>query len=222
MAIYTTNFDATENPISEDGAWIHLGTSWTKIQTASGVASGLQGNAGNLDDSYAYLSGFPPDQNASAVISKGATSGTQEIELLLRWLDTASTARGYECLLAHDGTYVAINRWNGNLNDFEILYEVDDVTIPQNGDTFSASIVGNVITVQLNGVTLVSGDVTASPLAAATPNWTTGNPGMGFYRSAGSAMTTYCYTSFRADAMGPFAIPSCWQQARRNNALGNL
>ena len=38
---------------------------------------------------------------------------THEVEVLLRWADSAHIARGYECNLAFDGGYAQIVRWNG-------------------------------------------------------------------------------------------------------------
>ncbi|HEV8547371.1 MAG TPA: hypothetical protein VGQ57_00060, partial [Polyangiaceae bacterium] len=94
---YSTHFDATEAPLSENGAWHHLGLDWTTVETASGIAYGTQllgvGRSGptQYDDSYAYLAGFPADQQASGVIALGSidTSCTHEVEILLRWADAA-------------------------------------------------------------------------------------------------------------------------------------
>ena len=43
-----------------------------------------------------------------------------EIELLLRWADSAQIARGYECLFNHLGG-VQIVRWNGPFGKFTVL-----------------------------------------------------------------------------------------------------
>ena len=65
---YSTTFDATEAPISEGGAWTHVGLDWTLVDTGGGIAFGTQTGTGGYDDSYAHLSGFPPDHGASGVI----------------------------------------------------------------------------------------------------------------------------------------------------------
>src|SRR5262249_11996444 len=67
---YSTSFDKDESPISEGGAWVHLGLDWALVATAGGVAHGTQTGTGKYDDSYAHLSGFPPDHMASAVIHR--------------------------------------------------------------------------------------------------------------------------------------------------------
>jgi len=41
---YTTNFRASENPLSEDGAWINgatTGLDWCDVQTSPGLAWGV-------------------------------------------------------------------------------------------------------------------------------------------------------------------------------------
>jgi hypothetical protein len=196
---YSTTFSATESPISEGGAWTHNGTFWTKVDTSGGLAFNTQDNSGAVDDSYAYLSGFPPNQSASMVIHKGSPSGFHECEILLRWLDSSSTARGYECNLAWDGGYAEIVRWEGPAGlgtSGSYTYVAPQgsgggVTV-NDGDVFSAQIVGGVITSYLNGV----------PLNTATDStWTTGNPGIGFYRASAGPATDYCATSYSATGL---------------------
>jgi hypothetical protein len=191
---YSTTFSATESPISESGAWTHNGTLWTKVDTSGGLAFGTQDNSGGFDDSYAYLSGFPPNQSASLVVHKGSPSGFQECEIILRWLDSSGNARGYECNLAWDGGYAEIVRWNGSLGDFTYIAAQGSggPGSVADGDVFSAQIVGGVITSFLNGV----------PLNTATDStWTTGNPGIGFYRASAGPATDYCATSYSATSL---------------------
>src|SRR5712671_1404875 len=57
---YTTNFDLTENPISEGGVWHHTGNVWTNVSTANGIAFGTNGAANTYDDSYALFPGSAP------------------------------------------------------------------------------------------------------------------------------------------------------------------
>ena len=87
-ASYSTTFDRTEAPISENGAWTHLGLDWALVDTENGVALGTQTGKGGYDDSYAHLTGFPPDHEATGVIHKIATidpSCTHEVEIHLPW-----------------------------------------------------------------------------------------------------------------------------------------
>ena len=169
---YSTNFDASENPISDSGAWTNVGLDWTKVVTSGGVAFGTH-KATGYNDSYASQSGFGADQSAEATIFITGTFGpNQEVELLLRWTDAAHSARGYEILWESRNLYAYIVRWNGPLGNFTILKRLAFPRAPVTGDVFKAQIVGSVITVYLNGASV--GSFTDS-------TWTTGDPGIGFY-----------------------------------------
>src|SRR5438874_4698763 len=58
---YSTNFSATENPISEGGKWINGGTTgrdWGNVQSTPGLAFGtMVSSAPPYDDSTAVLAG---------------------------------------------------------------------------------------------------------------------------------------------------------------------
>jgi hypothetical protein len=202
--MYATNFDRTESPISENGAWHHDGLDWTTVDTANGIAYGTQALGVNrsgptgYNDSYAYLSGFPPDQRASAVVYMGTIDGscTHEVEIILRWADSARNARGYECNVAFDGSYAQIVRWNGPVGDYTYLGNGNVSGGVHDGDTVSCSIVGNQITLSVNGV--VRATATDSTFA-------TGDPGIAFWRgfSGCGAFGDYGFTSFTASSIGP-------------------
>ena len=83
------------------------GQPWTKVQTANGLAFGTNGAANTYDDSYAYLSGFVPNQQGEAVVyvDPNLTGGPHEVEMILRWADSAQSARGYECLFNYQGAW---------------------------------------------------------------------------------------------------------------------
>jgi hypothetical protein len=194
---YSTTFDATETPISQGGAWTHVGLDWTLVDTANGIAFGTQTGTDGYNDSYAHLSGFPPDHSASAVIYRSAsldgTCGTHEVEILLRWSDSPHDAHGYECNLAFDGSYAQIVRWNGPLSDFTYLGSGSVPGGVHSGDTLSATILGAKITLFVNGV----------QVATATDGnpFPTGNPGMGFWRGGACGTTgDYGFTSYSAMA----------------------
>jgi hypothetical protein len=183
---YSTNFDLTENPISESGVWHRLsGTVFTDVRTAGGIAFGTNGARDDYDDSYALLSGFGPDQQAEAVVfrSPSLVSGdiTHEVELLLRFSDDATTARGYECLFNYKGD-LEIVRWNGTMGDFTPLHLTgagagslgrDLMT----GDVIKATITGNVIRSYINGALMIE---------AIDSTYPSGQPGISFFtRPAG-------------------------------------
>jgi hypothetical protein len=158
---YTTTFEGTENPLSEGGKWINNSLDWTKIRKAGGIACGTQTgtNAGihKFNDSFAHLSGFPPDQEAwgKVSIAKPNPSCHQEVEILLRWTSSTHRATGYECFARclNDGSsYVEIVRWDGPLGKFTYLARMHGTNYGlNNGDILKASIVGNLITVFING-----------------------------------------------------------------------
>jgi hypothetical protein len=196
---YSTNFDLAEFPISEGGVWKHTGLDWTRVKTAGGYAFGTQtGSSGNggYDDSYAYLSGFGPNQTASAVIHKedGIASCCHEVEILLRWSDSDHDAHGYECNLAYDGAYAQIVRWNGAVGSF--TYIGAQGSVPggvKDGDTLTCTIVGDTITLAVNGVERAKGSDTT---------FTSGNPGIGFFRrNHSNAESDFGFTSFVAKAL---------------------
>jgi hypothetical protein len=197
---YTTNFDLTEITISEGGVWRRASNVWTNVRTALGIAFGTNGALDAYDDSYALLSGFGADQQAQAVVFRSpglvTTATTHEIELLLRFSDDATSARGYECLFNYAGG-VDIVRWNGALGNFTPLTITggagDLGRDLVSGDVIKATIVGNVISSYINGV--LRAQATDSTFA-------TGQPGIGFFtRPAGVGdnvnfgMTSYTASS---------------------------
>ncbi len=97
---FSTRFEGTESPLSDGGVWSNNGLDWTKIRKRDGIAFGTQTgtNTGiyRYDDSYAHLSGFPPDQEAwgEARILKPNESCNQELEILLRFTSTPHRTTG--------------------------------------------------------------------------------------------------------------------------------
>lgn len=198
---YTTDFDLAESPLSEKGAWHHDGLDWTVVETSNGVASNTQAlgversGPTQYDDSYAYLLGFPADQQASAVVHLGTIDGscTHEVEILLRWTDSAKNARGYECNVAFDGSYAQIVRWNGAVGDYTYL---NNGSVPggiHENDIVSASVVDDQIELSVNGTVRAS---------AQDATFADGNPGIGFWRGSSGCGTVgdFGFTSFTASA----------------------
>jgi hypothetical protein len=201
---YSTNFPLTENPISEGGHWVHLGAPWFVVATGGGVAYGTQPGDGAYTDSYAHLSGFPPNVSVTTTIHLAAgfsPGGTREAEIHLRWADGASSARGYECNLAYSGGYAEIVRWNGPLGDYTYVSPQGSggPGAVHDGDVFKAEIVGTVITTWLNGHQLQHVDVASIGGTV----WADGNPGMGFWRGAGASATPgdYGFSSYAATSL---------------------
>jgi hypothetical protein len=206
---YTTHFEGTENPISEGGRWTNEGVDWTQITKTIGVACGTQTgtNAGiyRYNDSYAHLSGFPPNQEAwgQAHIAKPNVTCFEELEILLRWTSSPHRTTGYECFarcVSSASSYVQIVRWDGPLGKFTYLADMHGTNYGlKNGDTLKASVVGNLITVYINGV---------EKARVLDNSFSTGNPGIGEYfdcnggERAGSN-ADFGFSSFTARAIGP-------------------
>jgi hypothetical protein len=181
---FATTFPFAERPISDGDVWHHLGTRWALVRTEGGHAVGTQTGHDGYDDSYAILRGFRPDQTAEATLwlDSATTGDYREFELLLRWADTATAARGYECNLAWNGAYAEIVRWNGPYGDFTYITQeahfAPGVMPPRSGDLFKATITGDVIRVFIDkndgqGYRLIA--------TGRDGRYTDGNPGMGFF-----------------------------------------
>lgn len=193
---YSTNFNLTESPISEGGKWKQNGVDWTRVVTSGGLAFGTQSGSGGFNDSYAYLAGsFPANQSGSATIhlESGITANYAEVEILLRWTDSAHNATGYECNLAYNGQYAEIIKWPGpfatDKSQFTFISSGNPVSGGvHDGDVFQADIVGNVITARLNGRVIATGTDSSIPSGGA--------PGMGFYSEGAPASSKYSFTQY--------------------------
>ena len=177
---YSIRFEGAESPLSEGGVWSNSGVDWTQIRKQDGIACGTQTgtNTGifKFDDSYAHLSGFPPDQEAwgEAYIKRPDSYCHQELEILLRWNSLGPPHHCYECFarcLNGDSSYVQIVRWDGPLGKFTYLADKRGTNYGlNNGDILKASVVGNVITVYINGV---------EKARVTDDTFKTGSPGIG-------------------------------------------
>jgi hypothetical protein len=194
---YTTVFPVAENPISEGGVWNKrtgaIGPDGGAQSTVVTGANGAHGTssafgASTIDDSYALLSGFPPDQYASAIIhASGLTGNFVEVELLLRGDDSGTNIQLYECFMSGYGQYLTIARWGSGT--FWTLGGIVTFTAPADGDLYEAQIIGNIIKVWLRGTLMFTCDVSNPPdfrdhtnTSVAFDNviYSAGNPGIGF------------------------------------------
>jgi len=194
---YATNFDGSENPISEGGAWTNggeVGLDWQNIVKDQGIGFG-SGTSAGYDDCLAHLSGFAPNHYAEATVhaaSGYSAPSSHEVELLLRFRITAHSARGYEVLNGWNGAYSQIVRWNGPLDDFTYLSTTGPgYGVLVEGDVIRATVVGSTITVYKNG---------AEVMQASDSTWSDGDPGIGMFirPGAGAEPQAFCYTSFAA------------------------
>jgi hypothetical protein len=201
-ASYTTNFDATENPLSEGGHWVNGGTTgldWQNVRSASGLAYGT-GPSYGYDDCIAHLTNHSIGANHQVsgtvrLASGYVASSSHELGLYLRMQISAHLARGYEILFPSPGGGVfQVMVWEGAMGAFhEITGKGGGGTLPRalrDGDVVSAKIVGSTITVALNG-TVFNTTVDST--------YTSGNPGMGFFMRPGAGdISNFCLTSWTA------------------------
>ena len=220
LMAYSTSFPLAESVISEGGAWANggrrVGLDWSDIRTISGLAFGLQSGTGqgraHYDDSMAFLSGtWGPDQTVSATVHSVNQDDRvyEEVELLLRGTMTARCVTAYEINFRCSKTanaYSEVVRWNGPLGDFTYIARGKGSEFGvADGDTVEAAIVGNVITVRLNGKQI---------LRAEDRTYVAGNPGMGFFlegtgRPHGSCgFSRYSASADRADSAPDASEPT--------------
>jgi hypothetical protein len=207
---YSTNFDSTENPISESAKWVNgqaIGLNWSNVQTGSGNAYGSRhvdtGGVGRYSDPIAHLSTsfmtFSANQYAQGIVHRAAgyshassSSTAHEIELLLRFQITANSARGYEILISRDD-WIVIVRWNGPVGNYTQLASTGGPISPvvSDGDLIRAEIGSdNRVRVFRNGVLALTGPVNTS--------FASGQPGIGFWPTPGATLASYGWKSFQA------------------------
>lgn len=213
-----TNFPATENPLSQSGAWLNgaaNGTSWNNCQSKAGglaTGTGISGDPPFTDNTCVLNQtwGWQQTAQATIVINNGSDAATQqEIELRLNSTITAGNITGYEfdCNIRTGVSYCIIVKWNGLLNNFCYISggstcqsAVTNAYTPHNGDVIVANNdgAGN-LTLKING-TLIS--------SVTDTSYQSGSPGMGFWQTGGttSLFADFGLTNFSAS--GAFAPTS--------------
>ena len=111
----------------------------------------------------------------------------------MRWSDSAHYSTGYECDLAFNGQYAEIIKWPGplgqNQSDFKFISAGNPVSGGvHDGDVYQADVIGDVITVRLNGKVIATGTDDSIPSGGA--------PGIGFFAQGAPASKKYSFTSF--------------------------
>ena len=207
---YSTTFStAPENPISEGNIWHHANFGNALIQTVTtpNRAVGTQSGSGGFNDSFAWLSRFPPNVSVQATVYKDPTidtvNGAHEIELHLRMIDTSTQNRGYECNWSSGGFYSQIVRWDPTSFTFLAGQFNSSFTAPSTGDIVRADIVGGTITTFI----MYLGSGVWTQLQQATDNtYADGQPGIGMWlnTTAGglaAGQNKYGFTNFSVTAL---------------------
>jgi len=207
-ASYSTTFQRSENPLSEDGRWTTgkaTGILWNDVQTARGRAFASNhvgaGKVLRYADPIAHLNtSFGPDQFAMGTVFRlpnyKNTRDKHEVELLLRFKISPNLARGYEVLWGQDGG-ICVVRWNGPLAGYTQLGDCSpDMPSAEavDGDVLRAEITGNRVSVFRNGKLV---------LTASDPNatWNDGQPGIGFWPTKGASLEGYGWRAFTAGSL---------------------
>jgi hypothetical protein len=193
--IYSTDFPAAENPISETGRWLNGkldGQLWKDVQTTEHFAVGTP-ETEKYDDPTAILKGtWASDQLAQATVrvtSEDLKTCCHEVELRLRMTVAPGKITGYEilCSVVPAHPYAEIVRWNGPLSSFDYVAR-QQRNYCQTGDVLEADIIGSTITARLNHKVIVTGT---------DHTFASGNPGIGFYQSS-PPIDTYGFSDFMA------------------------
>jgi len=204
---YTTNFSRAENPISEGRQWLNgqtEGLDWTNVRTTLGFAFGTEigGNRPNpqkYDDSTAILKGtWGPNQTVQATVRSLNPNQDgkvwEEVELRLRSSISPHNCTGYEVMFRCSKipqAYCNIARWEGPLGKFTMLKETRGSEYGvKTGDVVKASMIGNILTVYINGVQMIR---------LSDDRFANGNPGIGYYlEGATGVIGDFGFSSFMA------------------------
>ncbi len=204
---YRTDFPRAENPLSEDGQWYNGqadGLDWADVRTTPGFAFGTEIGGSRpdpqkYDDSTALLKGtWGPNQTVQATVHSVNQNQDgkvwEEVELRLRSSISPHRCMGYEIMFRCAKTpqaYCNIARWEGPLGKFTFVKQMGGSKYGvKNGDMVKATIIGNVITVYINGVQMFQ---------VTDDKFTSGNPGMGFFIDGATGVNgDFGFSSFMA------------------------
>lgn len=205
---YSTEFDLTENPISESGIWrVGSFTGYYQDPRTSGGTCYGSSTSAEYNDCIAHLA---PGKHAVPVNHRvggrvfyagGYTPpDSHEIGLYLRMLigmgAGGNKVRGYECLFPYDGTSFQIIRWEGTVNNdlanFSVLTHTNlggGLNGLAEADLIEAQIIGTQIRCYKNGTEFAN---------VVDTTWSDGNPGMGYFIRPGGTPSSLCLKNWFA------------------------
>lgn len=121
---YTTTFPADEYPISEGGRWVNNNPAagsplfgFARMETFGGRAFSKKGGASGTNDSFAHLTGFPPDQFIEGTFYMDGTytwPNASEGTLMVR-ATSSPTAPYIETYGLYYGVWGGPGTYNGNM-----------------------------------------------------------------------------------------------------------
>lgn len=199
---FSTNFPATENPISQGSLWLNGGSvvlDSTNVQTTPGLAFATQVAHGTppFDDSIAILDPskitfIGPNQYAMGTVFN-SSANLREVELRLRSTFAAHSNLGYEidCTTNFGCSLVRID---GPINTFTVLVNGATTNVSlANGAGWYAQMIGTRIIVTCNptGIASILSPVVINyDTSADTTKYSTGMPGIGFYSDTDAGSPT--------------------------------
>ena len=206
MTSFSTTFPTAENPVSDGGQLITStspGVNWSGLKlgsagnlpvapvdvVAAGEAESVDYANPNYGDALAVATGtWAPDQSASVVAGNipAQPGGYEEIEIHLR--TDPATGAGYEITWGYNNDYIAVAAWHATGGYTNLYFAQGPQYAIAPGDTLTASIQGDVITMYTNGVQVAQ-------ITDNSNTFTSGNPGFGFNQGGTSA---YDISSFSA------------------------
>ena len=196
---YVTTFDTNEYPLSEGGKWKKTSNVWTYMNVVNGVAFPSNGVTGGYDDSYAYLAqSFGNNYEIEGIVWRDpalASDAGNEIAFLLRTSDDSNNIRAYEVLYQAYGG-LQIIRWDGPYGGYTVLPTTQPSgwqqgTALKTGDVLKASVIGNVVTMYVNGV---------ARERATDSAFSTGQPGISGFLRPGYLKTGLGFTQIKVTA----------------------
>jgi hypothetical protein len=204
---YRTTFRHAENPLSEGSRWLNGhadGLDWADVRTIPDLAFGLEIGGSRpepqkYDDSTALLKGvWGPNQTVQATVYSVHPNQNdkvwEEVELRLRSSMTPHSCTGYEVMFRCSKipqAYCNVARWEGPLGKFTYLKNLGGSKYGvKTGDVVRASMIGDTLTVYINGEQIFQLNDTKFP---------GGNPGMGFYLDGATGVNRdFGFSSFTA------------------------
>jgi len=204
---YSTTFRHAENPLSEGGKWLNGladGLDWADVKTLPGLAFGAEIGGSRpapqkYDDSTALLKGtWGPNQTVQATVYSVHPNQDdkvwEEVELRLRSSITPHRCTGYEVMFRCSKipqAYCNVARWEGPLGKFTFLKQTGGSKYGvKTGDVVKASMIGNTLTVYINGEQIFQ---------LTDGKFPSGNPGMGFFLDGATGVNRdFGFSSFMA------------------------
>lgn len=207
---YSTNFPATENPISQGGIWRNgatNGAGFTDCRTTPGLIFSTMTGASvppYVDSTCVLTGNWGAVQTVEATVYRtGTPANYQEVELRLLTSITSGQIFGYEVLFSvnNSNPYVQIVKWLGVSYTIDNFVYIDD-------KVGTGLVTGNRIKATVNASGLISAyeDVGSGYVLIASGTDTTyrrGAPGIGIWNNTGGAPGTnsnFGLTSFTATA----------------------